>query len=515
MPFGGLIGQFQDMALVSSVKISRAMSKKRVILLALLAYAFLGMLIRWAVPPPPAVGMAGPQRAAVDVDFYEDRSWLDNQGNRQLSQAIFDEILSMIRQSSKLILVDMFLFNDWQGPTPETHRALASELTDALVVQKQQNPDLRVIVISDPINTVYSGTRSAHFDAMTDAGIEVVLTRLTELQDSNPTWSGIWRLLIRPLGNGPGDWLPNPFGEGRVSIRSYLALLNFKANHRKLLVTDSASGSLRALVSSANPHDGSSAHRNIALSFAGEAVMDLLRSESALLTMSGANEQAAALEKFIVDHASPPGAVPDGQKHNADASIQILSESRIRDALLTSIDAAQADDSVSMVMFYLSDRKIVSALKAAQRRGATVRVLLDNNKDAFGRSKNGVPNKPVAVELFAEGIDVRWCATQGEQCHAKWLHVSTAAGDSSSDVFYVGSANFTRRNLADLNLETDVRIESVPDHPIAVKMRGFFEDQWNNTDGFTYSHDYEKFAEDSLWLTMQYRFMESTGLSTF
>ena len=192
------------MALVSRVKISRAMSKKRVILLALLAYAFLGMLIRWAVPPPPAVGMAGPQRAAVDVDFYEDRSWLDNQGNRQLSQAIFDEILSMIRQSSKLILVDMFLFNDWQGPTPETHRALASELTDALVVQKQQNPDLRVIVISDPINTVYSGTRSAHFDAMTDAGIEVVLTRLTELQDSNPTWSGIWRLLIRPLGNGPG-----------------------------------------------------------------------------------------------------------------------------------------------------------------------------------------------------------------------------------------------------------------------------------------------------------------------
>ncbi len=50
-------------------------------------------------------------------------------------------------------------------------------------------------------------------------------------------------------------------------------------------------------------------------------------------------------------------------------------------------------------MFYLSERQIIKALIAAQQRGVQVRVLLDPNKDAFGREKNGIPNRQVAAEL--------------------------------------------------------------------------------------------------------------------
>ena len=122
------------------------------------------------------------------------------------------------------------------------------------------------------------------------------MTDLTQLQDSNPVWSSLWRWLVKPLGNGTGGSLPNPFGDGHVSLRSYLALFNFKANHRKLLIADNADGVLEGLVSSANPHDGSSAHRNIALKFSGPAVKDLLNSERSLLEMSGAFEALALID---------------------------------------------------------------------------------------------------------------------------------------------------------------------------------------------------------------------------
>src|SRR5690606_40100432 len=62
---------------------------------------------------------------------------------------------------------------------------------------------------------------------------------------------------------------------------------------------------------------------------------------------------------------------------------------------------------------------LVEALIRARDRGARVRVLLDANKDAFGREKDGVPNRPVAAELHRAGIPVRFASTHGEQFHSK------------------------------------------------------------------------------------------------
>ncbi len=106
---------------------------------------------------------------------------------------------------------------------------------------------------------------------------------------------------------------------------------------------------------------------------------------------------------------------------------------------------------------------------------------------------------------------MRWCATKGEQCHAKWLHVNNA----DTHTFILGSANFTRRNLLDFNLETNVQFKTTGDDPMTKKMTDFFDRQWNNTNERTYSLAYDTFAQDSLWLKLQYRFMEATGFSTF
>ncbi len=485
---------------------------------------FLWPLVTWAItaiiPPPSAVARDTDVVGVTHFDFLIDDSYLSAAGDRVLEQQIFDQVFDMIRNAQSLIVLDMFLFNGWQGPVKEAHRQLAAELTDTLIAKRSSDPDISIVVITDPINTVYGGQRSEHLDALQAANILVVMTDLARLQDSNPVWSSLWRWLVRPLGNGTGGLLPNPFGEGRVSLRSYLALFNFKANHRKLLIADNADGVLEALVSSANPHDGSSAHRNVALRFGGPAVRDLLDSERSLLEMSGASEALTLIDNRFdaLDDAqfamvAPPAAGLD------IPGIQVISESRIRDEVLTAIDATGKNDRIDMAMFYLSHRQIVRALVNAAKRGVTVRVILDVNLDAFGRRKNGVPNRPVAAELHAAGVKVRWCKTVGEQCHAKWLHTETHGNDEAlgprEHRFFIGSANFTRRNLDDFNLETDVLLLLGAEHPMTARMINFFERQWENRESREYTIDYDIHADDSVWLRWQYRLMEATGLSTF
>ena len=107
---------------------------------------------------------------------------------------------------------------------------------------------------------------------------------------------------------------------------------------------------------------------------------------------------------------------------------------------------------------------------------------------------------------------MRWCATEGEQCHRKWIRLERTDGSAE---LIAGSANFTRRNLHDLNLETSVRLVSRSDGPQISQQRGDFEREWQNANGAIYSLPYADFADHSRWRYLVYRFMEASGLSTF
>ena len=468
-------------------------------------------------PPPDAVGIVNEARSADEVRFLADSSWLDESGDRQLQQQIFDEVFALIEESHRFLLIDMFLFNDWQGPAAETHRALSAELTAAVVARQQQDPSLPVVFITDPVNSIYRGLNSVHLTALREAGVLVVESDLTKLQDSNAFYSGIWRTLIKPFGNVQADTITNPLGDGRVSLRSVLTMANFKANHRKLIIAGREDGGNKAIVMSANPHDGSSAHRNVAMLFTGNATVDLLNSELALMQLSAEYNDKQAIEKMIAQLTASAVIVPDDvlQKPLDNAHLLVLSESRIRDQIIETLDNAGKGASVDLLMFYLSDIAIIQAMKAAQQRGAKLRVMLDVNKDAFGREKNGVPNRPVAAELNAAGIQVKWCATKGEQCHGKML-LWSEVGAQTQDGLLLGSGNYTRRNLADFNLETNVLLVAPAQHRAVSDARQYFNEQWDDdTPGRIYSYDYDEYADSSFGLKLEYRLREATGFGTF
>jgi hypothetical protein len=324
----------------------------------------------------------------------------------------------------------------------------------------------------------------------------VVWTDLNKLRDSNRIYSPFWRLFAQKLGTGPGSACKNPLGDGRVSARSLLKLFNIKANHRKVVVTEKS-----LLVTSANPHSGSSAHWNVALRVDGAGSARACESESAILKMSGAGGIAASLSGVSEDVDPPVGN-----------KLDLLTERKIKERALALLDGAASGARIDLTMFYFSDHDLIKAFIAAKKRGCNIRVILDPNKDAFGRIKNGIPNRQTAARLIKAGIPLRWADTQGEQCHVKMLYVEH---ENKTATVLLGSCNYTRRNLDNLNAECDLSLTAPLTHNVMERSARVFDRWWTNQGERNYTTDYQAYADDSKRRKVQAWFMERTGMSTF
>jgi phosphatidylserine/phosphatidylglycerophosphate/cardiolipin synthase-like enzyme len=165
-----------------------------------------------------------------------------------------------------------------------------------------------------------------------------------------------------------------------------------------------------------------------------------------------------------------------------------------------------------MFLFYLYQSLVITPLKKESARGVVIRLILDPNKDAFGLPKIGIPNRPVAYNLRKAGVETRWADTHGEQCHSK-LMLAHQRGKPSTLI--LGSANFTRRNLDDFNLETSVVIKASRDSRVIKSVSTLFQKLWSNEENRYYTADYEKYHDTGRLRYLLYLLMEVTGISTF
>ena len=481
--------------------------KKKIIGLFVLL-TWLGTMY-WQTHKPLPMGVRVDSSAVFlpesEVQFLTDLSFTTAQGQALHQQQIFDAVLQQIDTAQRFLVLDYFLLNDDMGSASQPLRKLSGEVAAHLLARKLAKPDIQILLITDPINDVYGGAPSELLQRLQAAGIDVVRTDLTQLRDSNAGYSAVWRGVVQWFGNrDAGGWLPNPFAseDHKITLRSYLSLLNFKANHRKVIVSDRADGEWQAIVASANPHDASSAHSNVALQFTGELTHVVLNSEINIAKMSGWPNDLTQISYT--------------PKADTDAPIELsyVTESAIRGRIVREVNTAVAGDQIQLAMFYLSERDVLAALERAAQRQVSIRLILDPNKDAFGIQKDGVPNRPVANELVnsSNNITVRWYRTHGEQFHTKLL---TVQHDGQLFVT-LGSANFTRRNLDDYNLEANVALRMPLQTQLAKQFNAYFERLWQG-DALTpeYTAPFGAYQDDSAARYWRYRLMEATGLSTF
>jgi phosphatidylserine/phosphatidylglycerophosphate/cardiolipin synthase-like enzyme len=237
----------------------------------------------------------------------------------------------------------------------------------------------------------------------------------------------------------------------------------------------------------------------------GKIIEDLLKTEKAVTAFSGGNVEL--FENLKVRNTTHEFL------NNKDYKVQLLTEGKIKKHLLKEIKNTKAENTINMGMFYLADRDIIRELIKASERNVKINIILDANKDAFGREKNGIPNRSTAYELKKKSNDkikIRWYNTNGEQYHTKL----TIIEKNTETVLIGGSANLTKRNLEDFNLETDVKIVGSSELEEMQQVKEYFQRIWSNKNGL-YTLDYNSYADEAMFKTIIYRFQEWSGISTF
>ncbi|HWS64969.1 MAG TPA: phospholipase D-like domain-containing protein [Steroidobacteraceae bacterium] len=361
---------------------------------------------------------------------------------------------------------------------------LARELADALLLRKRQRPNLKIMLVTDPRNEVYGGTPSRTLSALERTGIVVVRTRLERLRDPNPLYSSLWRLCV--------GWWSDPFDEtpGKATLRSSLRRRNLKADGRQLLVADDGAGGWTSIVMSA-------ASTGAAASIGGAVSAGLgveIRGHLAAAIVASELQLAA----WSTDDDRLPAAPPADSRGVGTIDARFLTEGAIQAALRDAIAIAGSGDSIKIAVQAFGDRKMVDAVVRAAARGARVQLLLDP----------GSPETQAAAgELLREepgSIEVRWRArdSRAEAGYAVIQH--------RSDVWFdVGSANFTRRALDDLDLAADIELHMPARAGPARAVTDLFAKHWSNAAAYA-SH-----ADESTETYWRYRVAEATGLSVF
>ncbi len=447
-------------------------------------------------PLPEGISYEGEMHELENVEMLYDLSFAqDKKGtNTEHHLEIFDEVYALIDEAEDFIVIDFFLFDNYNDQKIE-FPAVSETLTERLLKKKKENPDMPIYFITDPLNTGYGSFESQFLDALEEAGIEIIITDLDKLRDSMPLYSGFYRVIFQWFDTEGGGWVPNAMSSDapELSLTSYLKLLNIKANHRKVIITDK-----EAIVSSANPHNASGFHGNMAFKVSGPIINDLLEAEEAVSKYSGGPEFPR------IDAAEETGPY----------QAQYLTEKRIQDALLKDVAKAKDGDVIRLGMFYIAQPQVIDALEKAAKRGVDVRMILDPNENAFGTEKTGLPNRPVVNEILENSgnkIEVRWYNVVVGQYHTKTLMIQTA----QETYIYGGSANYTERTLDNYNLESDIRIIAPNDSELTGNVNDYFDMLWDNEDAL-YTLDVEAYQDDfTFWQRGIYGFQKLFKLTTY
>ncbi|RXI96693.1 phospholipase [Anaerobacillus alkaliphilus] len=450
-------------------------------------------------PLPEGVSFEGREHTVSNVEFLYDLTY-EKEGEVVSERRIFDRVIKIVDEAEEFIVFDMFLFNS-QYDSEKDYPGITEKITEALRDKKQEHPSMPITFITDQINTVYGSYKPEHFQELRKAGVDVIETNLTPLRDANPLYSGFWRAFLKNFGREGEARMTNPFNDDgpEVTLRSYFKMFNLKGNHRKVLATEK-----EAMITSANPHDASGYNSDIAFVVQGGIIEDLLESEQAVANFSGGYQLASP------KNVQASGLVEEEQQ----MKVQLLTEGKIRMNLLEEIRKTNIGDSINLGMFFLSERDVVDEIVKAGRRGVRVQLILDPNETIFGTDNIGIPNRPVAKEMLdknLETIDVRFYHTHDEQYHAKLILIEKA----KESVVIGGSANFTRRNLNDYNLDTSLKVVAPNDHPFVQEVNEYFSRLWNNETGI-YTVAASEYIEDYPKYKMAlFRLQKMTRLTTF
>ena len=511
--------------------------------------------------PPLGINYESPIRETENAEFHYDLTYLDKDGNIQYDRNLWDATLKVVDNAKDYLIIEMFLFNDLYNKDKEHFPEFAKKYTERLVKKQEENPNLKVYILADENNNFYGAFEHPFITSMKNAGINVIIVDIFKLKDTFPWYSPIWRTFIKPMGNPQNKgWITNFYGDmwPKLTIRNLLRALNVKADHKKVFLNEK-----EVVVSSANIHDPSYFHENIAIYTDGPIVKDVLHDlqlvakfSDSEINVDGSNKETKSkiemdlpdktkirkdtmnigdLEDKKNDMIHLEENINDSQKNEKGEKeslslnsgkneitdtegktykIQYLSEGAIGKYLDADIDSLKSGDELLMGMYFLADKGIIDRLIKAANRGVKIRMIFDRSRDAFGMSTNGLPNKPVSKKLKKKTkgkIEIKWYFTNNEQYHTKITLMKKTDG---SVIINAGSANLIKKNIRGYIMDSNFRILTTQDSKISKDVYTYFDRLWENKDGlFTINFDDE--PTTSGFSDFMYKILDTTQLGSF
>ena len=467
--------------------------------------------------PPPGINYESPLRDSENVNFHYDLTYLDKDGNINYDRNLWESTYKVLDNAKDYIIIEMFLFNDLYNKNKEKFPEFAKEYTERLIKKKQENPDLKVYVLADENNNFYGAFEHPFITSMKEAGINIIIVDIFKLKDTFPWYSPIWRSTIKPFGN-PQDkgWIGNFYGEmwPKLTLRNLFRALNVKADHKKVFLNER-----EVVVSSANIHDPSYFHENIAIYANGDITKDVLHNLQLVANFSDSEinvENTTDENEAVKENEKPENNENDivtdseGKKYK----IQYISEAAIGKYLDQDIDSLKAGDELLMGMYFLADKDIIDKLIKAANRGVNIKIIFDRSRDAFGMSTNGLPNKPVSKKLKKDTkgkIEIKWYFTNNEQYHTKITLIKKTDGDV---IINAGSANLIKKNIRGYIMDSNFRILTDADSKLTEDIYNYFNRLWENRDGiFTINFDDEPTTGG--FADFIYKILNATQLGAF
>ena len=533
------------------IDVSRKNSIKKYLIVGTIAFTVSCSTIK---TPPLGINYESPIRETENAEFHYDLTYLDKDGNIQYDRNLWDATYKVIDNAKDYLIVEMFLFNDLYNKDKEHFPEFAKEYTERLVKKQQENPNLKVYILADENNNFYGAFEHPFITSMKNAGINVIIVDIFKLKDTFPWYSPFWRTFIKPMGNPQNKgWITNFYGDmwPKLTIRNLLRALNVKADHKKVFLNEK-----EVVVSSANIHDPSYFHENIAIYTDGPIVKDVLHnlqlvakfSDSEInvdgsdrrmenIMNSGSNDKTETDEKTLNSENqkennvkqinneeneqnvkektsinSEKNSITDTEGHTY--KIQYLTEGAIGKHLDEDIDSLKAGDELLMGMYFLADKGVIDRLIKAANRGVKIRIIFDRSRDAFGMSTNGLPNKPVSKKLKKKTkgkIEIKWYFTNNEQYHTKITLMKKTDGNV---IINAGSANLIKKNIRGYIMDANFRILTTQNSKISKDIYEYFDRLWENKDGlFTLNFDDEPTTGG--FSNFMYKILDATQLGSF
>lgn len=146
--------------------------RRRIVMgtVGILAFLYIAVIV-WQTfkPLPEGISSAGDLHAVEQVEMIYDLSYAqDKEGTETESELrIFNEIYDMIDEAEEFIVIDLFLFDNYNDQDMD-FPAVAETLTDHLLDKKEEDPDFPIYFITDPLNYGYGSYENQFLGTLED-----------------------------------------------------------------------------------------------------------------------------------------------------------------------------------------------------------------------------------------------------------------------------------------------------------------------------------------------------------